>query len=95
MILLQILSKSLNFLCSSSILEILMVPECWCVVSGQVEIGLKSVALIGIEVLCLLNLVGTLMGWSLFSTISFLSFIYYPYFKCRVHYSLIVSKLVH
>ena len=39
-----------------------MVLECWCVVSGQVEVELKSVAPIGIEVLCLLNLVGTLMG---------------------------------
>ena len=35
-----------------------MVPECWCVVSGLVEAGLKSVALIAIEVMCLLNLVG-------------------------------------
>ena len=26
-----------------------MVPECWCVVSGQVEVRLKSVAPIGIE----------------------------------------------
>ena len=38
-----------------------MVLECWCVVSGQVEVGLKSVASISIEVLCILNLVGTLM----------------------------------
>ena len=38
-----------------------MVPECWCVVSGQVEVHLECVAPIGIEVLCLLNLVGTLM----------------------------------
>ena len=38
-----------------------MVPKCWCVVSGQVEVSLKSVAPIGIEVLGLLNLVGTLI----------------------------------
>ena len=36
-----------------------MVPECWCVVSGQVEVGVESVAPIGNEVLCLLNLVQT------------------------------------
>ena len=35
-----------------------MVSECWCVVSGLVEVGLKSVAPISIEVMCLLNLVG-------------------------------------
>ena len=39
-----------------------MVSECSCVVSGQVEVGLKSIAPVSIEVLCLLNLVGTLMG---------------------------------
>ena len=72
-----------------------MVPEFWCVVSGKVKVKLKSVAPIGIEVLCLLSLVGILMGWSLFSTISFLSFIYCPHLNCRVHSSLIVSKLVH
>ena len=38
-----------------------MVPECKCVVCGQVEVGLKSIAHVGIEVLCLLNLVGTFM----------------------------------
>ena len=38
-----------------------MVPECWCVVSRQVEVGLESVTPVGIEVLCLLNLVGTLL----------------------------------
>ena len=58
MILLQILSRSLTLLCSSPILKVLMVLECWCVVSGQVEVRLKSIAPVGIEVLCLLNLVG-------------------------------------
>ena len=62
MVLLQILSKSLILLCPFSIWEVLMVPEYWCIVSRQVEVGLESVASIGIEVLCLLNLVGTLMG---------------------------------
>ena len=61
MILLQILSRSLTMLCSSSIREVLMVPKYWCVVSGQVEVGLESVAPISIDVFCLLNLVGTLM----------------------------------
>ena len=59
---LKILPKSLTLLCSSSIREILMVPECWCVMSYQVEVGLKIVTSISIKILCLLNLIGTLMG---------------------------------
>ena len=50
-----------------------MVPECWCVMSGQVEVGLKSIAHVGIEVLCLLNLVGTLMRVDPSSTLFLLS----------------------
>ena len=38
-----------------------MVPECWGVVSGQVEVELKSVTLITVEILCLLNLIENLM----------------------------------
>ena len=59
---LKILPRSLTLLCSSSIREILMVPECWCVMSYQVEVGLKIVTSISIKILCLLNLIGTLMG---------------------------------
>ena len=60
--LLKILPKSLTLMCSSSIREILMVPECWCVMSWQVEVGLKVVTSMCIEILCLLNLIGSLMG---------------------------------
>ena len=68
-----------------------MVPECWCVVSGQVEVGLESIAPVGIEVLCVLNLVGTLMVWSLLNTISYVSFIY----CCNIpKYTLAVFGLV-
>ena len=38
-----------------------MVPEYWGEVSRQVGVGLESVTPVTIEVLCLLNVVGTLM----------------------------------
>ena len=38
MMLLKILPRSLTLLCSTSIREILMVPECCCVMICQVEV---------------------------------------------------------
>ena len=38
------------------------VPECWCVMSWQVEVGLKIVTSSCIKILCLFNLRGTLKG---------------------------------
>ena len=80
--LLKVLPMSWDVLCSSTIREILMVPECWGIMGWQVGVLLEMICSLLVQVVGLLHFIGNLINAPL--SIIYASFVF-PLLQFRVH----------